>query len=89
MGHIQETPLSSKELVQNAEAWLRQARRDSAAVGRLLGQYQRGTRPHLSRNPEVAVYLLQQSVEKAAKALMIASGEDEGTLRRPPSVTIA
>lgn len=32
---------------------------------------------HLPNTPEIAVYLLQQSVEKAVKALMVADGKDE------------
>ena len=58
---------------RQSKAWLTQARRDCAAVERLLGQ-----RPqHLPHTPEIAVYLLQQSVEKAVKALMVADGRDE------------
>ena len=74
------TPTPEKRL-QHAKVWLRQARRDQAVVDRILQQFSRRTPQHLPRNTDIAVYLLQQSVEKAAKSLMFAAGEDESTLR--------
>ena len=66
----------------HAEAWLSQARRDSAVVERILGTYAMRNYQHLPESPESAVYMLQQAVEKAAKSLMFAAGENEDTLRR-------
>ena len=74
-------PDSELRLV-HAETWLRQARSDSAVVERILGTYAMRNYHHLPENPESAVYMLQQAVEKAAKSLMLAAGENEKTLRR-------
>ena len=65
--------LDSAYRQEQSKAWLNQARRDCGAVERLLGPKPQ----HLPDTPEVAVYLLQQSVEKAVKALMVADGKDE------------
>lgn len=53
---------------EQSRAWMAQARRDCGAVERLLGPKPQ----HLPHTPEIAVYLLQQSVEKAVRALMVA-----------------
>lgn len=81
---MQKPILSPEAKVFQAEAWLKQARSDHSALQRLLRGYQQRMPSHLPSTPEVAVYLLQQSVEKAAKALMVARGYTEDTLRRRP-----
>ena len=64
-----------------AETWLKQARRDRSVVERILCS----RRPeHLPETPEIAVYLLQQAVEKACKSLMVARGEDQSKFGREP-----
>ncbi len=73
---------SPQQRLEHAEIWLKQARRDRAAVERILGQFAQRNHDHLPRTPDTAIYLLQQAVEKAAKSLMFASGEDEDTLRK-------
>ena len=71
-----------QQRLDHAEIWLKQARRDRAAVERILGQFAYRKYQHLTRNPDIAVYLLQQAVEKTAKSLMFAAGEDEDSLRK-------
>ena len=73
---------SPTQRLEHAEAWLKQARRDRMTVERILGRPTLRKSQHLAPSPETAVYLLQQAVEKAAKSLMFAAGEDEDTLRK-------
>ena len=70
--------------MRRAEVWLKQAKSDRAALQRIIRPYKQHKPSHLLHHPAVAVYLLQQSVEKAAKALMIATGKEEDALRKPP-----
>ena len=77
-----EVQPSIQQRLDHAEIWLKQARRDRATVERILGQFAHRNYQHLPRNPDIAVYLLQQAVEKAAKSLMFAAGEDEDSLRK-------
>ena len=74
--------LSPQQRLEHAEIWLRQARQDRSIVERILGRSVQPKHRHLPRNPQVAVYLLQQAVEKAVKSLMFAAGKDEDILRR-------
>ena len=80
----QKTSLSPEDRVHRAEVWLKQARNDHDALQRLFRRYKQPGPGYLPRTPEVAVYLLQQTVEKATKALMVAAGYNEETLRKPP-----
>ena len=85
LGHSRPRAQSSPDArILQAEAWLKQARSDHAALQRLFRRYQQRTPGQLPSTPEVAVYLLQQSVEKAAKALMVARGHGEDTLKKRP-----
>ena len=81
----QEVALDDSDRMQRAEVWLDQAVADNDALGKLLsvGLLESSSR---IRHAGQAVYLLQQSVEKAVKALMVADGEDEKALRRRPFV---
>ncbi len=81
----QQVAQSGDKRQQRAEAWLDQAIADNEALGTLLsvGRFQSD---HQIRHPGQTVYLLQQSVEKAVKALMVADGEDERALLRKPFV---
>ena len=68
-----------------ARVWLERGRQDYAELQRSL-EHRRlpWPRHRIPPDPPVAVYLLQQSIEKTAKSLMIAVGENEYILSRPP-----
>ena len=74
-----DTSLGFEARLHQANVWLKQARRDCRVIGILLsGRRHRGSG---TRYAETSVYLLQQSVEKAVKSLMVATGEDERKFR--------
>ena len=64
-----------------AKIWLKRARADHLAMGKLIGTLNHKSRRRPS-DAALAVYMLQQSVEKAAKALLVATGESESSIRR-------
>ena len=68
-----------------AGVWLERGRQDYAELQRSLGRRRLPWLRHrIPPDPPVAVYLLQQSIEKSAKSLMIAVGENEHILSRSP-----
>ena len=73
-----DTSLGFEARLCQADVWLDQARRDCRVVKLLLSGHRRGSG---TRYAETSVYLLQQSVEKAVKSLMVAAGEDEKKFR--------
>ena len=58
---------------ERAALWLERSRLDYEGLQRLMTPLS---------DPPLAVYLLQQCVEKAVKALLVAHGQDEATLKR-------
>ena len=64
MSHDHERP----GVGERAARWLERARLDYAGLERLMTPLS---------DPALAVYLLQQCIEKAVKALLVAQGEDE------------
>jgi hypothetical protein len=70
-----KTEIKIKQNLEHAERWLNRANKDFNAFKRLV-PFDRKTRKtvHCS-DPALAVYLLQQSVEKMVKAAAIASGQ--------------
>ena len=74
-----------KRYLEQAGVWLERGRQDYAELQRSLGRRRLPWLRHrIPPDPPVAVYLLQQSIEKTAKSLMIAVGENEYILSKPP-----
>ena len=65
----------TKRNVEHARRWLNRAIKDFALFKRLMPFDKRTNRPVKCSDPALAVYLLQQSVEKAVKSAAIASGQ--------------
>lgn len=76
--------MNPQDRVEQAVVWLEQARLDHTALQRLFSQSNPPEPSRLPRTPEGAVYLLQQTVEKAVKSLLIAAGYDATTLSKQP-----
>ncbi len=64
--------------LENAKEWLQRAGKDFAAFKKLVPFNKQNYRNIQSSDPALAVYLLQQSVEKAVKAVAITSGQYSG-----------
>lgn len=69
------TETKTKKNVEYAERWLDRANKDFNAFKKLVPNYGRGRKSVHCSDPALAVYLLQQSVEKMVKAAAIASGQ--------------
>ena len=68
-----------------ADVWLQHGREDHNVAKRLLRWSWLPLKNSIvPNNPVLLIYLLQQSVEKTAKSLMVASGTPETTLRVSP-----
>jgi HEPN domain-containing protein len=65
----------AKKNIEYAQRWLDRATRDFSTFKRLVPFDKRTNRTVKCSDPPLAVYLLQQSVEKAVKAAAIASGQ--------------
>ena len=65
----------AKRNVEHARRWLDRAAKDFALFKRVVPFDKKTTKPVKCSDPALAVYLLQQSVEKAVKAAAIASGQ--------------
>jgi len=63
--------------VKHAKRWLNRANKDFNLFKKLVRFDNRIKKPARCSDPALAVYLLQQSVEKAVKAVAIASGQYE------------
>jgi len=63
--------------VEHAKRWLNRANKDFNLFKKLVGFDNRINKPARCSDPALAVYLLQQSIEKAVKAVAIASGQYE------------
>lgn len=79
---IRKSLLTPEERIEHAEIWLGQAFADQVQAKRILMPCLWLSRWYRPRAPQVPVYLLQQAVEKAAKALMVAEGYSEDDLRK-------
>ena len=66
-------PDEQPDPAERAARWLERARLDYEGLKRLMEPLS---------DPPLAVYLLQQCVEKAVKALLVANGQDEATMKR-------
>jgi len=65
----------AKRNVEHARRWLNRAIKDFTLFKKLLPFDKRTNKPVRCSDPALAVYLLQQSVEKAVKSAAIASGQ--------------
>jgi HEPN domain-containing protein len=65
----------AKRNIEYAQRWLNRATRDFNTFKRLVPFDKKTNKPVRCSDPPLAVYLLQQSVEKAVKAAAIASGQ--------------
>ena len=63
--------------VEHAKLWLNRANKDLNLFKKLVSFDKRIKKPVRCSDPALAVYLLQQSIEKAVKAVAIASGQYE------------
>ena len=63
--------------VEHAKRWLNRANKDFNLFKKLVRFDNRIKKPARCSDPALAVYLLQQSIEKAVKAVAIASGQYE------------
>jgi hypothetical protein len=63
--------------VEHAKRWLNRSNKDFNLFKKLVSFDNRIKKPARCSDPALAVYLLQQSVEKAVKAVAIASGQYE------------
>lgn len=68
----QQTNLDNLE---NAKRWLRRARMDFNAFRRIVPFDRKSRKPVRCTDPALAVYLLQQTIEKATKAVAAATGK--------------
>ena len=79
----QNVAFNADAQAERAEVWLDRAVADNDALAGLLSvPWYRFE--HQVEQPGQAVYLLQQAVEKAVKALMVADGMDENALGKGP-----
>lgn len=69
--------MNSERRSRRAKSWLRRARLDYAGFERVSGLHYSSRKNVPLRDPALSVYLLQQAVEKAVKAIAVASGEFE------------
>ena len=60
-----------------AKSWLKRAQKDYQGYVKVVGRPYISSKRNIPDDPALAVYLLQQSAEKAVKAVAIASGEFE------------
>jgi len=60
--------------LENAKRWLRRAQMDFNAFKRIVPFDKKSRKPVRCTDPALAVYLLQQTIEKAAKAVAAATG---------------
>ena|GEM_PF-5117638 len=65
----------ARKNVEHARRWLDRAIKDFALFRKVLPFNRKTTRPVKCSDPALALYLLQQSIEKAVKAAAIASGQ--------------
>ena len=61
--------------ISHARCWLNRAMKDFSLFKKIVPFDKRSNKPIRCSDPALAVYLLQQSVEKAVKAAVIASGQ--------------
>lgn len=72
---VKTSKTKTAENVAYAQRWLKRAIKDFNAFKKLVPFDKRMQKPVRCSDPALAVYLLQQSVEKAVKACAIASGQ--------------
>lgn len=65
----------AKKNLEHARHWLNRAVKDLALFKRVVLFDRKTSRPVKCSDPALAVYLLQQSTQKAVKAAAIASGQ--------------
>lgn len=76
MSNLSKTVTKKQQTnLENAKRWLRRARMDFNAFKRFVSVDRKSRKPVRCSDPALAVYLLQQSIEKATKAVAAATGK--------------
>jgi hypothetical protein len=72
---ITEKQQTNLDNLENAKRWLRRAQMDFNAFKRIVPFDRKSRKPVRCTDPALAVYLLQQTIEKATKAVAAATGK--------------